>query len=176
MSCMRVILRSVSRSSSGAQTMVLWIICSATRRAATAVLRQAFSTRRDSTIPSRLLGVTVRRPAKAACAAFSLLQAFGKAGESCGQYLQAYEEERKLRPAGAPEGLAFSDRYAAFLDFADGYMTGANSYTQGADRLLGQGTDHLGRMAWLKNYCQAHPIDVFLTALLHLRKYLAQSR
>src|SRR5438477_11857206 len=61
MSCMRVILRSVSRSSSGAQTMVLWIICSATRRAATAVLRQAFSTRRDSTIPSRLLGVTVRR-------------------------------------------------------------------------------------------------------------------
>ena len=70
MSCMRVILRSVSRRSSGAQTMVLWIICSATRRAATAVLRQAFSTRRDSTIPSRLLGVMVRRPAKAACAAF----------------------------------------------------------------------------------------------------------
>ena len=68
----------------------------------------------------------------------ALLQAFGKAGESCGHYLQAYEEERKLRPAGAPEGLAFSDRYAAFLDFADGYMTGANSYSQGADRLLGQ--------------------------------------
>ena len=53
---MRVILRSVSRSSSGAQTIVLWIICRATRRAATAVLRQALSTRSDSIMPSRLLG------------------------------------------------------------------------------------------------------------------------
>jgi hypothetical protein len=68
-SCIRVILRSVSRSSSGAQTMVLWIICRATRRAAAAVSRQALSTRSASIIPSRLFGVTVRLPAKAAWAA-----------------------------------------------------------------------------------------------------------
>src|SRR5215212_3634038 len=67
---MRVILRSWSRRSSGAQTTVLWIICSATRRAATAVFRHAFRTRRDSIMPSRLLGVTVRLPVKAAWAAF----------------------------------------------------------------------------------------------------------
>ena len=68
--CMRVILRSSSRNSSGAQTIVFWIICRATRRAATAVLRQALSTRRDSIMPLRLLGVTVRLPANAAWAAF----------------------------------------------------------------------------------------------------------
>ena len=70
MSCMRVILRNSSRNSSGAQTIVFWIICRATRRAATAVLRQALSTRRDSIMPLRLLGVTVRLPANAAWAAF----------------------------------------------------------------------------------------------------------
>jgi hypothetical protein len=41
MSCMRVMLRKWSRSPSGAQTIVFWIICRATRRAATAVFRQA---------------------------------------------------------------------------------------------------------------------------------------
>jgi hypothetical protein len=34
-------------------------------------LRQTFSTRSDSFMPSRVLGVTVRMPAKAAWAAFS---------------------------------------------------------------------------------------------------------
>ena len=53
-----------------AQTIVFWISCRATRRAATAVLRQALSTRRDSIMPLRLLGVTVRLPANAAWAAF----------------------------------------------------------------------------------------------------------
>jgi putative transposase len=42
----------------------------ATRLALTAVFRQAMRTRRDSIIPSRLRGVTVRWPAKAAWAAF----------------------------------------------------------------------------------------------------------
>jgi hypothetical protein len=50
--------------------MVFWIICNAMRRATTAVFRHALRTRKDSIMPSRLLGVTVRLPAKAACAAF----------------------------------------------------------------------------------------------------------
>ena len=49
---------------------MLWIICSATRLALTAVFRQAMRIRRDSIMPSRLRGVTVRWPAKAAWAAF----------------------------------------------------------------------------------------------------------
>src|SRR3954453_6407512 len=67
---MRVMRRSISRKLSGAHTMVFWIICSAMRRAATAVFRQALKTRNASIIPSRLFGVTVRIPANAACAAF----------------------------------------------------------------------------------------------------------
>jgi len=50
--------------------IVLWIICRATRLALTAVFRQAMRIRRDSIMPSRLRGVTVRWPAKAAWAAF----------------------------------------------------------------------------------------------------------
>lgn len=56
MSCMRVMLRRRSRNSSGAQTIVFWVICMATRLAATAVFRHADRTRRDSTMPSRLRG------------------------------------------------------------------------------------------------------------------------
>jgi hypothetical protein len=48
-----------SRSPSGAQTMVFWSNCSATRLADTAVFRQAIRTRSDSIMPSRLRGVTV---------------------------------------------------------------------------------------------------------------------
>lgn len=71
MSCMRVIFLRPSRNASGAATMVLPIICSAIRRACTAVLRHAVSTRSASIMPSRVFGVTVRLPAKAACAAAS---------------------------------------------------------------------------------------------------------
>src|SRR3954466_6399194 len=70
MSCMRVMLRKTSRNPSGAQTIVFWINCRATRLAATAVFRHAAKTRSDSTMPSRLRGVAVRWPAKAAWAAF----------------------------------------------------------------------------------------------------------
>ena len=51
--------------------IVLWIICRATRLAL-AVFRQAMKIRRGSVMPSRLRGVTVRWPAKAAWAAFGI--------------------------------------------------------------------------------------------------------
>ncbi len=46
--CIRVMSRKTSRNPSGAQTIVFWIICRATRRAATTVLRHALRTRRDA--------------------------------------------------------------------------------------------------------------------------------
>ena len=67
---MRVRLRIGSRRPSGAQTIVLWIICRATRLALTLVFRQAMRTRRDldhATPASRRHGPLV---AKAAWAAF----------------------------------------------------------------------------------------------------------
>ena len=50
--------------------MVFWITCKAILRAATAVLRQALSTRSDPIIPSHVFGVTTHRRANAACGAF----------------------------------------------------------------------------------------------------------
>lgn len=68
---MRVMPRSWSRSSSGAEIMSALIICSATLRAATAVDLVFCSILRASTMPSRLFGVTVLAPVNAASAAIS---------------------------------------------------------------------------------------------------------
>lgn len=63
--CILVRWRIWSRNSSGVDTIFIWIIWSATRRAATAVLRQTFRTRNDSIISLRVFGVTVRMREKA---------------------------------------------------------------------------------------------------------------
>lgn len=42
MSCMQVMLRKASRNPSGAQTIVFWIDCKATRLAATAVIKSSY--------------------------------------------------------------------------------------------------------------------------------------
>jgi hypothetical protein len=71
MSCMRVRLRTWSRSSSGADTIWVRSSCNAARRLLTAVVRVNLSTPSASTLPSLVLGVLVRRPASAARAACS---------------------------------------------------------------------------------------------------------
>ena len=61
--------RRISAARLGAHDRVLnHLQCDATR--CNCCLATCFRTRRDSIIPSRLFGVTVRLPAKAACAAF----------------------------------------------------------------------------------------------------------
>ena len=61
MSCMRVRLRIWSRSSSGAESIVIRSSCSVLRRSRTACARATRSTRRASTAPSLDFGMTVRR-------------------------------------------------------------------------------------------------------------------
>jgi hypothetical protein len=63
--------------------------------------------------------------------------------------------------------------FQSFADFADGYLSGANSKDVAQYRLLAEGTDHAGRMAWLENYYRTHPIDAFIKALISPRQYLA---
>ncbi len=64
--CMRVRLRTWSRSFSGAATMVLCSCCRMARRQQTAVLRVVRSARSASTAPERSLATLTRWPVRAA--------------------------------------------------------------------------------------------------------------
>jgi hypothetical protein len=97
----------------------------------------------------------------------------GAAARSCGQYLGAVEGERRSRPAyGVADGVVFTADYGEYVDFVDGYLTGANLTDVPARRSVGEHTDHMGRMAWLENYCRANPLSAFIDAVTALRAYL----
>jgi hypothetical protein len=99
--------------------------------------------------------------------------AFGEGQRSCGEFIEATEAEKKLRPPTAESETVYSRDFQSFADFADGYLSGANSKDDAQYRRLAEGTDHAGRMVWLQNYCRTHPIDAFIKALIGLRQYLA---
>jgi hypothetical protein len=102
--------------------------------------------------------------------------ALGEGLRSCGEYVQATEAEKKLKPPTAQPDAVYSRDFQSFVDFADGYLSGANSKDIPQYGWLAEGTDHAGRMAWLENYCRSHPIDGFIKALIGLRQYLADQR
>jgi hypothetical protein len=95
---------------------------------------------------------------------------FGEGTESCGEFLQAAEDERKERQPTALPAL-WNRRYGAFVAFANGFLTGANVWDTTHSE-LGKGTDVQGRMAWIENYCRAKPLDKFSNAVTGLRSYL----
>jgi hypothetical protein len=103
----------------------------------------------------------------------------GRGSDSCGQYLLAVEGEKKARPLNPNPGAAnssqypvYSTEYGVYLEFTDGFLTGANS-ADATRRFIGQETEHAGRMVWLENYCRANPVLPFIGALIELREYLA---
>ena len=85
--------------------------------------------------------------------------------DSCGQYLQALEDERKARQPGADPEQVYSYSYGTYVDWLDGYLTGA-AWSVARDRA--------DRMAWLGNYCQGRPLDPYFSAVLHLHRYFIQ--
>jgi hypothetical protein len=52
---------------------------------------------------------------------------FGVGAESCGDYLQAADAERKIRPPDAAQGAIFTSAYAKYVDFTDGYLSAYNA-------------------------------------------------
>jgi hypothetical protein len=50
-------------------------------------------------------------------------------------------------------------------------MTGANSDETPPNRMIGQESDHAGRMAWLENYCRNDPLMSYGSAVFALRKH-----
>ena|SRR6185437_5867851 len=85
----------------------------------------------------------------------------GLANNSCGAFLEAMDGERKARPPNASPDGVYSQRYGGYLDFVDGFITGANYADDVPHRMIGQGTDHAGRMQWLENYCRRYPLSLY---------------
>jgi hypothetical protein len=106
--------------------------------------------------------------------------AFGMALSSCGVYLQAAEAERLVRPPNASSAdnayAVVTPRFGMFVDFTDGFLSGANLGEPGATgpgRYTGLRSDHAGRMAWLENYCRSNPLVAFADAVIALHDFLA---
>ena len=97
--------------------------------------------------------------------------------ESCGEFLQAAEDERKARPSNARPNAIYTLRYASFAAYALGFVTGTNWVAREHDAhagLAGSGTGYfIGPMAELENFCRAHPLKEYATALAYLRNALA---
>jgi hypothetical protein len=88
---------------------------------------------------------------------------WGQGSASCGEYVQAADAERKERPANAKPDTVYDRNYQAFVGFADGYLSGVNAVL--SDGMVGKHSDHAGRMAWLENYCRAHPLSQYVEAV-----------
>ena len=66
-------------------------------------------------------------------------------------------------PSAGRAHTVYDRNYQAFLDFADGYLSGVNAVL--SDGRVGEHSDHAGRMAWLENYCRAHPLSQYVEAV-----------
>jgi hypothetical protein len=121
-----------------------------------------------------LVLVTVPIPTKADDRANERITIIGVGSRSCGQYLQAAKGEKNVRPPDANPDAAYSSHYGEYVDFTDGFLSGANFADVTPGRMVGHGSDHAGRMAWLENDCRANPVMAFVGALFKLREYLAE--
>jgi len=98
----------------------------------------------------------------------------GLGNNSCGQYIRAADSERKLKPGGSLSRAYYDIAYFGYLSFMEGYITALNSAgTQ--FRFVGAKSDDDALMAWLDNYCHAHPLENFLTAVYYLREELIRT-
>jgi anaerobic selenocysteine-containing dehydrogenase len=51
-------------------------------------------------------------------------------------------------------------------------VASANYSDTQPNRMIGQDSDHAGRMAWLENYCHRDPLSSYGHAVFALRKHL----
>ena len=114
----------------------------------------------------------------AASAAWAMLadntsaRVIGVGVDSCGEFLQAVDAERKARPAtfNSLEGGVTVD-YLMYLSWADGYLSGAN-FRDPENRMSGRNTSHETRMRWLEKHCREDPLRKFVFAIEDLRDAL----
>src|SRR5580700_11252210 len=79
----------------------------------------------------------------------------GVGANSCGQYLQSLEDERKVRPSGADQDTFYTFGFETYVNWAEGFLSGANLIDVAPRRMTGGGSDRAGRIIWLENFCRA---------------------
>jgi hypothetical protein len=95
----------------------------------------------------------------------------GQAHASCGEFLQAADAERVARGSDEnPQGI-YTMGYLDFMAFADGFLAGM-SWADPLNRSGGLHIDRAAEMAWLENYCRAHPRKPYAGALIVLRSFI----
>ena len=102
----------------------------------------------------------------------------GSGTNSCGQFLQAADSERKARPRYAEPGAMVTLDYVAFESWATGFLSGVNwekAQERSKDAMAGSSSsDHfVGAMVWIENYCRQHPFVPYFEAVFNLRNTLA---
>ena len=96
----------------------------------------------------------------------------GIATSPCSIFLDVMGAERAARGdrASQPDAV-LTVGYAAFLSWADGYLTARNE-TSAAGRMAGVASNHEQRARWLELFCRANPDAPFHAAVFRLREQL----
>jgi hypothetical protein len=100
---------------------------------------------------------------------------FGQGFYSCGDYLQAFENEQKVRPQNAKPNSIYTLTYRVYSEWLDGYLTGLNmAGNEESNRSIGHTNHWLDWMIWTDNWCRLHPTDKFADAAYALSAELKQ--
>ena len=105
---------------------------------------------------------------------------FGQGNQSCGEFLQAADDERKTKPSNPVPHALYTMSYAAFFNYTEGFLSGANwgaaMQQDIKHETVGSGIhDYFsGTMVWLENYCRQHPLENYGSAVFNLTTTLAR--
>jgi hypothetical protein len=96
---------------------------------------------------------------------------FGEGRKSCGEFLQAADDERRATPPNSPSGVECSRSYIGFVEYAEGFLSGSNSVWMATNHVQA-GYSINDRFSdaslWLENYCREHPLQEYGTAVIYL--------
>lgn len=96
---------------------------------------------------------------------------FGEGQKTCGEFLQAVDDERKAQPPNSLSGGECSRSYINFVAYAEGFLSGSNSVWMATNHEQAGYSinDHFSDASlWLKNYCRKHPLREYGTAVIDL--------
>jgi hypothetical protein len=96
----------------------------------------------------------------------------GVATRPCSVFLAIMDAERAARGdhASGPD-VVYTQGFAAFLSWTDGYLTARNE-TSASARMAGITSTHEQRARWLEMFCRANPDAPFHSAVFRLREQL----